>query len=180
MYVGCQGFGTSRHELLFLVRHGVTHMDTTIDPDDFDLLRRSREEAAADAWFAGSAMLPGRRKPDDPIYDRARMRVWTKMQDDVVHPAIQKPTFNLLIKPVVSKMTDAELDDGEVVIDWLSKQEWASGSVGMFGISWGGTVAQQLARVEPDRCRKLVLAITSAGGIGSWAGTPLLSSGPAA
>ena len=32
-----------------------------------------REEAAADAWFEGSAMLPGRRKPDDPIYHRARM-----------------------------------------------------------------------------------------------------------
>ena len=48
MYVGCQGIGTSRHELQFLVRHGVTHMDTSIDPDDFDLLRKSREEAAAE------------------------------------------------------------------------------------------------------------------------------------
>ena len=38
MYVGCQGFGTSRHELQFMVRHGVTHMDTGIDPDDLDLL----------------------------------------------------------------------------------------------------------------------------------------------
>ena len=49
-------------------------------------------------------------KPADP-HDRARMRVWTKMQDDIVHPAIQKPTFNLLIKPVLSKMTDEELDE---------------------------------------------------------------------
>ena len=34
MYVGVQGIGTSKLELEFLRRHGVTHMDTTIDPDD--------------------------------------------------------------------------------------------------------------------------------------------------
>lgn len=33
-----------------------------------------REEAAADEWFSGSAMLRGARKPDDPLYDRASMR----------------------------------------------------------------------------------------------------------
>ena len=48
MYVGCQGIGTSRHELQFLVRHGVTHMDTTIDPNNLDLLRQGREQAAAE------------------------------------------------------------------------------------------------------------------------------------
>ena len=34
MYAGVQGIGTSKTELEFLRRHGVTHMDTTIDPDD--------------------------------------------------------------------------------------------------------------------------------------------------
>lgn len=48
MYVGCQGIGTSKHELQFLTRHGVTHMDATLDPDDIDLLTRSREAAAAE------------------------------------------------------------------------------------------------------------------------------------
>ncbi|MBT3139499.1 alpha/beta hydrolase [Ruegeria litorea] len=43
----------------------------------------------------------------------------------------------------------------------------------ILGISWGGAVAQQMARNAPDRVGKLVLAITSAGGIGSWWGTPL-------
>ena len=42
------------------------------------------------------------------------MRVLVKMQDDVIHPAIQKPTFNLLVKPILSKKSDAELDE------WLS------------------------------------------------------------
>lgn len=43
----------------------------------------------------------------------------------------------------------------------------------ILGISWGGAVAQQLARDTPGRVGKLVLAITSAGGIGSWWGTPI-------
>jgi glutathione S-transferase len=43
------------------------------------------------------------------------MRVWCKVQDDILHPAIQKPTFNLLVKPKLSKKTDEELDD------WLSR-----------------------------------------------------------
>ncbi|WP_424985078.1 alpha/beta fold hydrolase [Microbulbifer sp. S227A] len=43
----------------------------------------------------------------------------------------------------------------------------------VMGISWGGALAQQLAHDHPQLVRKLVLAITSAGGIGSWWGTPL-------
>ncbi len=43
----------------------------------------------------------------------------------------------------------------------------------VMGISWGGAVAQQIARDQPDRVRKLVLAITSAGGPGSWGGSPI-------
>ena len=43
----------------------------------------------------------------------------------------------------------------------------------ILGISWGGAIAQQMAYAAPDRVGKLVLAITSAGGIGSWWGTPV-------
>ena len=50
MYAGVQGIGTSKTELEFLRRHGVTHMDTTIDPDDLDRIVRQREEAAAGGW----------------------------------------------------------------------------------------------------------------------------------
>ena len=48
MYVGCQYFGTSKHELQFMTRHGVTHMDTRIDCDDLDLMLKLRDEAAAE------------------------------------------------------------------------------------------------------------------------------------
>ena len=36
-------------------------------------------------------------------------------------------------------------------------------SVDVFGISWGGAVAQQFAHQYPNRCRRLILAATSAG-----------------
>ena len=41
--------------------------------------------------------------------------------------------------------SEIEQKDGETVIDWLSKQPWSNGSVGMFGISWGGFNSIQMA-----------------------------------
>ena len=39
MHVGVQGIGTSKMELQFLTRHGVTHMDAQVDGND-----RERDE----------------------------------------------------------------------------------------------------------------------------------------
>jgi poly(3-hydroxyalkanoate) depolymerase len=36
----------------------------------------------------------------------------------------------------------------------------------VLGISWGGAVAQQFARSEPERCRRLILCATAAGVVG--------------
>ena len=47
MYVGTQYLGTSKQEMEFLVRHGVTHFDATVDGMDAETLTRHREEAAA-------------------------------------------------------------------------------------------------------------------------------------
>jgi len=35
------------------------------------------------------------------------------------------------------------------VIAWLAAQPWCTGSVGMFGISWGGFNALQVAAMNP-------------------------------
>ena len=48
MYVGTQGFGTSKQELEFLVRHGVTHMDAAVENTEAETLMRHREAAAAE------------------------------------------------------------------------------------------------------------------------------------
>ena len=47
MHVGVQGMGTSKHELQFLVRHGVTHMNCGVAGYDTETLLQHREEAAA-------------------------------------------------------------------------------------------------------------------------------------
>lgn len=52
---------------------------------------------------------------------------------------------------------------------WLSRlagrllDQLGIGAVDVFGVSWGGALAQQFVRDHPERCRSLTLAATSAG-----------------
>ena len=46
MYVGTQYFGTSKLEMEYLTRHGVTHFDATVENMETDTLKRHKEEAA--------------------------------------------------------------------------------------------------------------------------------------
>jgi putative CocE/NonD family hydrolase len=52
--------------------------------------------------------------------------------------------------------SDIELDDGEIVIDWLSQQQWSNGNVGMFGISWGGFNSIQMALRNPPALKAFI------------------------
>ena len=52
--------------------------------------------------------------------------------------------------------SDIEHDDGEVVIDWLSKQDWSNGNVGMFGLSWGGFNSIQMAMRNPPALKTII------------------------
>jgi putative CocE/NonD family hydrolase len=52
--------------------------------------------------------------------------------------------------------SDVELDDGEVVIDWLSSQAWSNGKVGMFGISWSGFNSIQMAVRNPPALKAII------------------------
>jgi uncharacterized protein len=45
--------------------------------------------------------------------------------------------------------SEQEHADAEAAIAWLATQPWSSGSVGMWGISWGGFNAIQMAMREP-------------------------------
>ncbi len=49
-----------------------------------------------------------------------------------------------------------ELDDALDVIDWLAHQPWCSGSVGMFGKSWGGFNALQVAALRPPALKAII------------------------
>ncbi len=52
--------------------------------------------------------------------------------------------------------SDIEQEDGEVVIDWLAQQKWSNGRVGMFGISWGGFNAIQMALRNPPALKAII------------------------
>ncbi len=52
--------------------------------------------------------------------------------------------------------SQAEIDDGVAVIAWLARQAWCSGAVGMFGISWGGFNALQIAALRPPALKAIV------------------------
>ncbi|OAH11587.1 CocE/NonD family hydrolase [Streptomyces jeddahensis] len=54
-----------------------------------------------------------------------------------------------------------ELSDGVEVIEWLAAQPWCSGRVGMFGISWGGCNALQIAALAPEPLEAVVTVCSS-------------------
>ena len=49
-----------------------------------------------------------------------------------------------------------EQDDALEVIDWITKQPWCSGTVGMIGISWGGFNGLQIAARQPEALKAIV------------------------
>ena len=58
--------------------------------------------------------------------------------------------------------TQQELDDAVEIIDWLTRQPWCSGKVGMMGISWGGFNALQVAAMQPDALKAIVTLCSTA------------------
>lgn len=57
--------------------------------------------------------------------------------------------------------SELELTDGLAVIDWLASQDWSTGKVGMFGISWGGFNSLQLAARAPEPLKAIVTVCSS-------------------
>jgi putative CocE/NonD family hydrolase len=53
--------------------------------------------------------------------------------------------------------SQAEQEDGEQVIAWLARQPWSNGTVGMFGISWGGFNSIQVAMRRPPALKAIIV-----------------------
>lgn len=52
--------------------------------------------------------------------------------------------------------TQQEMDDAVAVIDWLARQPWCSGTVGMMGKSWGGFNCLQAAFNQPPALKAVI------------------------
>jgi len=57
--------------------------------------------------------------------------------------------------------SDQEQEDGMAVIDWLSRQPWSNGNVGMMGISWGGFNSIQMAMRHPPALKAILAMCAS-------------------
>ena len=57
---------------------------------------------------------------------------------------------------LTDEYTETELDDGVQCIDWLSRQLWCNGNVGMRGISWGAINALQIAAIGPPALKAIL------------------------
>ena len=52
--------------------------------------------------------------------------------------------------------SDAERADGYAMIEWAAAQPWCNGNVGIWGISFGGVVALQMARAAPPHLKAVI------------------------
>ena len=64
--------------------------------------------------------------------------------------------------PPGREYSEQEQSDGEQVIAWLASQPWSNGNVGMFGISWGGFTALQMAMRHPPALKAIIAICATA------------------
>jgi len=64
--------------------------------------------------------------------------------------------------PPEREYSEQEQVDGEQIIAWLASQPWSNGNVGMFGISWGGFNALQMAMRHPPQLKAIVAVAATA------------------
>ena len=54
-----------------------------------------------------------------------------------------------------------ELEDGFDVIQWLARQPWCTGAVGMMGGSWGGFNSLQVAALRPPALKAIITVVST-------------------
>lgn len=58
----------------------------------------------------------------------------------------------------VDMLSDDYVDDALEAIDWITRQPWCDGTVGLFGLSWGGGITLQIALRQPPAVRAILCA----------------------
>jgi uncharacterized protein len=62
---------------------------------------------------------------------------------------------------MVDEYTPQEWSDGEAVIDWIARQPWCNGGVGMIGLSWSAFNGLQIAARRPPALKAVVIVCGS-------------------
>ncbi|RTR37984.1 CocE/NonD family hydrolase [Shewanella canadensis] len=107
-------------------------------------------------------------KPVPAIFEYIpyRKRDGSRLRDETMHPYFARHGYACIRVDIRGSgdsegvLTDEylqqELDDGVAVIEWLEKQLWCDGSVGMYGISWGGFNGLQIAAMQPPQLKAII------------------------
>ena len=124
--------------------------------------------------LAARLWLPGREVPAPAIleYLPYRKRDGTAARDATTHRVFAAAGYACLRVDVAGsgesdglfddEYSERELGDGEAVIEWISRQPWCDGTVGMIGISWGGFNSLQLAFRRPPALKAIVTVCSTA------------------
>jgi putative CocE/NonD family hydrolase len=120
--------------------------------------------------LAGRLWLPedAEKNPVPAImeYIPYRRRDGTRDGDDQTHPYLAQHGYACLRLDIrgtgdsegviLDEYLKQEQDDAVEAIAWLAGQPWCSGKVGMFGISWGGFNALQVAARRPAALKAII------------------------
>lgn len=112
--------------------------------------------------------MPAADKPVPAIleYIPYRKRDFTRARDEPMHAYFAKCDY-AAVRVDLAGSGDSEgvladeyvlqeQDDAVEIIEWLSRQPWCSGTVGMIGKSWGGFNCLQIAARQPEALRAIV------------------------
>jgi uncharacterized protein len=141
-----------------------------------DLPRRVREienlfiELRDGCRLAARVWLPDDAE-SDPVpaileYLPYRKRDGTSQRDALTHPYFAGHGYACLRVDMrgngesdglmLDEYAEQEQDDALEVIDWIARQPWCTGAVGMIGISWGGFNGLQVAARRPPALKAVI------------------------
>jgi hypothetical protein len=141
-----------------------------------DLPRRVREienlfiELGDGCKLAARVWLPDDAEAD-PVpaileYLPYRKRDGTSQRDALTHPYVAGHGYACLRVDMrgngesdglmLDEYTEQEQDDALEVIDWIARQPWCTGAIGMIGISWGGFNGLQVAARRPPALKAVI------------------------
>jgi uncharacterized protein len=119
---------------------------------------------AARIWLPADAEQRG--VPAILEYIPYRKRDGTSLRDALTHPYLAGHGYAAVRVDMrgsgdsegllLDEYTKQEQDDAVAVIEWIAKQKWCMGRVGMMGISWGGFNALQVAARRPPPLKAII------------------------
>ncbi|MBT9244264.1 CocE/NonD family hydrolase [Gemmobacter fulvus] len=135
-----------------------------IDQPDVGIMMPDGVRLSARIWMPEDAVA--RPVPAVLEYIPYRKKDGTLYRDELMHPYVAGHGYACVRVDMrgngdseglmEDEYTQQEMDDALAVIDWLSRQPWCSGAVGMMGKSWGGFNCLQAAFNQPPALKAVI------------------------